>query len=307
MVIGGEEIRAGGSRVGASVADDLVCIDAPTVDVAHIEAIAILRRISIAVVPMDAAIGGFLVLVTDYGAQDPSVGRIRPALPQVVTGFGQMPKVVDHAGGNKCRSQRVEGDSVGVAGALGKNLELVRDRVEAPHGAGEGVFLALMANDTGIEYTVETVEPAVGTECERARQLMGVMAPESGDHHLGFTRGFQVVSQWIKKQVGGIGHPYPAITDCDSGRDIQPIGKNGCPVRLAIPVGILEHFHAILAFAGGHARVLDAFGHPDSASFVEAHGHRVHQHWFTGDEVDLETFGNPHPADGFAGLQGRTG
>ncbi len=67
LVIGREEIRAGGTRIGTTLAGDLVGIDAAGVDIAHIKPVAVFDGVGIAIKPVDSAVGSFLVLVADDG------------------------------------------------------------------------------------------------------------------------------------------------------------------------------------------------------------------------------------------------
>ena len=66
-----------------------------------IEAVAEFGGVGIAIEPMDATVGGFLVFVANDGTEDPSVWRVGATLTQVIACFGEVPEVVDDAGRDK--------------------------------------------------------------------------------------------------------------------------------------------------------------------------------------------------------------
>ncbi len=272
-------------------------------NVSHVEPVAVFRRVGITVEPVDAAVSGLLVLVANDGPQYPGAGRVGAPLAQVVACFGQVPKVIDHACGDKGRPEGVEGDPVGIAGSFREKLELMGDGVKAPQRAGERVLFALVADDAGVEHTVEAIKPAIGAKGEGTGKLVRVVASKPGDHHLGVAHRFEIITQRVKEQIRRVGDPYPAMAHRNAGWDIESIGKDGRLVRLAVVVCVLQHLDTVATLASRHAGVFDTFGDPDSTAVIETHGDWVDQHWLAGDQVHLETFGNLHLADRLGWLQ----
>ena len=110
---------------------NLIDVDATAVNVAHVKAFAILRRIGVAVEIGEAAIGRLLMFVLDDGAELPGERRIRPALALVIARFGQVPQMIDHTGTDKGAAFLVPGDAPRIAGALREQLKFARVRVDA--------------------------------------------------------------------------------------------------------------------------------------------------------------------------------
>ena len=82
-----EQIGFGRCFVGRFVAHDRVAVNAASVDVAHVELLAILLGIRITVIPVNAAIRCQLMLMADDAFNLPREWWIRTALAMVVTGF----------------------------------------------------------------------------------------------------------------------------------------------------------------------------------------------------------------------------
>ena len=70
-VVGREKVGLAGGEVGAAAALELVAVDAVAVDVAHVELLAVLLGIGVAIEEVNAAVGGLLVLVLDDGVELP--------------------------------------------------------------------------------------------------------------------------------------------------------------------------------------------------------------------------------------------
>ncbi len=85
-------------------------------DVPHVQPIPIRFGVGVAVEIVNPAIGGLLVLVTDNRLDLPGVWRIGAPLSVIVSGFGDVPEMIDHAGTEKRASLRVPGDSPGITG-----------------------------------------------------------------------------------------------------------------------------------------------------------------------------------------------
>ena len=122
-VVGREEVRPRLAEVGRAVARQHVAVDAVAVDVAHVELVAVLRRIGVAVEVVEAAVGRLLMLVLDDRVDLPGERRIRAALAMVIAGLGQVPEMVDDAGADEGAALGVPGDAPGVARPLAEQLK----------------------------------------------------------------------------------------------------------------------------------------------------------------------------------------
>src|SRR5579859_5761179 len=145
--------------------------------VADADALAVLRRELVGAEAGDAAVGGLLVAVVGDGAELDRERRVNASLLEVVAGLDEVEKVIGGpvADFDDGTALGVPDDAVGVARALGEDLELMGARVDAPHGGGEVVAFAMLVNYVGlIEDAVEAVQPAVGAPGEGAGQLVEV-------------------------------------------------------------------------------------------------------------------------------------
>ena len=67
-------------------------------DVAHVQLASICLGVSIAVEKVNSAVGRLLVLVLDDRFNFPGMGRVGAPLAVVISGFNEMPQMVDDAG-----------------------------------------------------------------------------------------------------------------------------------------------------------------------------------------------------------------
>ena len=88
--------------------------------------------------------------------------------------------VGDHAAGEKRLAVRVEIETPGIAGAVGKEVELLVADVIAPD---RGVHLHV-ADFAAREYAVQPVQPAVRPPLERIERLMRILAAEAREQDL---------------------------------------------------------------------------------------------------------------------------
>src|SRR5262249_15992455 len=147
-------------EVGRPVALEDIHVDAVAVDVAHVEPIAVFRRIGVTVEIVDATVSGFLVLVLDDRVHLPGIGRIPPALAVVVAGLDQMPEMVDHAGADEGAAFGVKRNAPGIARSLAKDLEVAGARMNTEHRTGEVMRFAAILDLATVENAVEAIEPA---------------------------------------------------------------------------------------------------------------------------------------------------
>ena len=247
------------------------------------------------------------MLVLDDRFDLPGVRRIGPRLAVVIAPLNDMPEMVDHTGRDEGAAPFIEGDAPGVAGSLGPQFEFVGARMQAEHGRVEDMLAPLVRDVTLVEDAVESIQPAVGSPGERIGKLVGVGPAEPGDDHLAGVGPVIAVGVFQEENVGGVGHPDPAVTDGDGRGNVQPLGKHGHLVGGAIAVGVFEDFDAIASHTGGPAGVFEAFADPDAAPFIEAHRDWVDQVGFVGDQFDLEALRNPHVRQRFLGGEGWSG
>ena len=119
-IVGTEQIGFGRCLVRRFKPFDAVCVDATAMDVAHVKFLAILLRIRIAVVPVNATIRRLLMLVADDAFDLPRERRIRASLAMVVACFCQMPQMIDHTRADEGFSVIVKRNAPRVAGAFAK-------------------------------------------------------------------------------------------------------------------------------------------------------------------------------------------
>ena len=153
--------------------------------------------------------------------------RKLPGLTLVMPGLDEVKQVVvgPVTGLDDCAALGVPGDTVGVARALGDDLEFPRPRVQPPNGAVEVVALAFPVDDVAfVEHAVEPVEPAVRAPGEGTGQLVEIGSSEPGDDD--FAAHLFAVSLPKEQQVGRVEHPYAAVADGDAGGDVEPLGED---------------------------------------------------------------------------------
>ena len=97
------------------------------------------------------------------------------------------------------------------------------------------------------------------------------------------------------------------MADCDTGRDIQTLGKHGDFVGFPIMIRILKNFDPVPAFASRNSRILKAFCDPDPTGIVKRHGHRINDHWFSHNALNHKPRWDLHLGDGLSRRQGRAG
>src|SRR5262249_34766134 len=158
--------------------------------------------VGVAVEPAQAAVRGFLVAVLDDAADLPRERRIRAPLAMVVAGLGEVPEVIDDAGGDEGIAVVVEREAPPVRGAFAEDLELLRARVDAETGAREIECLAVLLDDAAIEDAVEPIEPAVRAPGQRVRQFVRIMSAKAGDDDLRFSEFcVREILEWIEEDV----------------------------------------------------------------------------------------------------------
>ena len=95
-------------------------------------------------------------------------------------------------------------EAIRVTRPLADDPELAGAGVDPPHRAGEGILLAARLDPARVEHAVEPVEPAVRSPGQRARQLVGVGAPEPRDDDFGLIRLAVAVGVPVEQEVGGV-------------------------------------------------------------------------------------------------------
>lgn len=136
-VVGGEQIVFRFTPIGCTLRYYSITVDAAAVNVAHVEFAAEGFRVGITVIPVDPAIGCFLMTVLDDAFNFPGEGRIGAPLTVVVAGFGEVPEVIDDAGADEGFAGIIESDTPGVAGTFAEHLKFACGRMDTEHGACE--------------------------------------------------------------------------------------------------------------------------------------------------------------------------
>lgn len=106
------------------------------------------------------------MLVFDDGIDDRCERRIRPALPPVVAGFGQVSEVVDRAGADNGAAFAVKCYAPWITRALAKDLKLTSLRMDAKELACKFKPLAILLDDAGMKNAVEAIQPSIWPPCE---------------------------------------------------------------------------------------------------------------------------------------------
>ncbi len=130
---------------------------------------------------------------------------------------------------------------------------------------------------------------------------MGVVAAEPGGNDFAEICLAVAVAILHEEDVGRVGYPDSAVTDGDSGGDVEAFGEDREAVGLAVAVGVFEDLDAVSAGAGLAPGVFEAFGDPGAAALVECHGHGVDDVGLSGDHLDAETGRHGHRLDGLGG------
>ncbi len=91
-------------------------------------------------------------------------------LALITSALNHMKRVSDHAGGDQRLAMVVKVDTPRVAGAVGKNFELVTHRMITPHASVEGCSLVIggarFADLAVRENALATIQPTVGAPVE---------------------------------------------------------------------------------------------------------------------------------------------
>ena len=150
-VIAGQEIGLAETFVSRTGALDAIAIDASSMDIAHVEFIAILFGICWRIEILDSAIGRHLVFVLHYRVGKPGVRWVRAALTKVVGGLGQMPKMVDHAGADECTPLVIKSDAPWVTRPFTEQVEFLGDRVNAKHRTSKVEYTIVLFDNRSVE------------------------------------------------------------------------------------------------------------------------------------------------------------
>ena len=248
-------------------------------------------RVRARVVPV---IGDRLDVVIGVGIE------VLARLPLEPSALDHVIEMRDHAGGDDHLAARVEVDSPGVAGALGKHLEDMPDRVVAPDAridrSAESTRGAGFADQGVGEDAVAAIKPAVGPPNEAIERLVGIVQSPAVEQDLGRTVGAVVaVPVRYEEKLRGRADPGASETDLEAADQVQVVGEDLAPVESAVTIGILEDEDAVPGLAIGDApRVRVGLGDPDTASVVDRHRDRLDDVGLAGEERDLEAGWNGH-------------
>ena len=294
-----EEIFFGDGLEAGAVGNEPVVIDGVLVNVTHENAALIFRRKLVALVNADAAVRRHVMFVLHDGRQNLVGVRIRrrARLPLIAAPGRDMEQMVNHACTYEGVTRGIEIHAPRIAGALGEDLELLRPRMIAgdragdlhPRLAGFGDFHLRMGEDA-----VRQVEPAVRSPGETVQQLVPVFQAETREQNLARVGTVVVVGVLEKQQIRGLTDIDAAVTDQNSGGQVQAVGKHGDLVRTAIVVRVFQNLDAIpTLLAGGCAeRIFVKLDDPEPPAFVPGHRHRIDHIRLGGKEADLETVGH---------------
>ena len=119
------------------------------------------------------------MLVVHDGVDLPSMRWVGAALAMVITGLGQVPQVIDHAGADEGVAQWIESDAPGIASPLAEQTELLGARIDAKHGARKLVGALRSFYARWIKDAVEAIQESIGAPGEIVGQLVGVEAAKA--------------------------------------------------------------------------------------------------------------------------------
>src|SRR5712664_2510404 len=104
-----------------------------------------------------------------------------------------------------------------------------------------------------------------------------------------------------EKQIGRVEDPDTAVTNRNTGRDVQSIGKNADLAGMSALIHAVKNLDPIPPGARRLAWILDAFRKPDTPAIVEGHRDWIDDVRFAGHQLDLEPLGDGHFAERLLG------
>ena len=180
-----------------------------------------------------------------------------------------------------------------VARALAENLELLRLRVQAPHGGVHPRFGAVERLHGALrEDAMQSVEPAVGAPGEGVERLVRVaLVVPAIEEDLRLPGGLRLipVAHGDEHQMRSRADPNAAEADFNAADEVQFLHEDRALVELAVAVGVLKDQDAILAFTlEGALRIVHALDDPEPSTVIQAEGDGLHHVGFAGKERRLE-------------------
>ena len=224
-------------------------------------------------------------------------------LTLVATAGKHMIEVRDDAGGDEHLAVLVVIEPPWIARAFGEDLEVLGQRVQAPHPGVDalalGVGRAGLA-DVGMgEDAVAAVQPAIGTPRKTIQRLMGVLHRPAIEDHARLTRLVLCVLRNEEQFRRGT-DPDPAMTDFDAAHEVEAFVEDRRLAVRTVAQRVLQNEDAVLAFAvAALARVRHPFDDPETTLLVEAHGDRLDHPRLGGDERHLEALRQGHSLERF--------
>ena len=218
--------------------------------------------------------------------------------------------MVDDAGADKRVAVTVEINAPGVAGAIGKNLELLRAWMIASDGrgdfdAGRRSFGNLHPRMS--EHPVRHVEPAIRPPRKSVQQFMPIIESETIEQDRARIRHIVEIGILQEQKFRRLADIDPAVPEQNPGGQVKAIGKHRDLVSASIAVGILEDFDAISGFGPGRRaeRILVKFDDPQPATGIPGHRHWVYHFGFGCEQPGFESVGKRKFLLCFSRRQGR--
>ena len=299
-VLGRQEIAAVGPLAGdetRALRREPVDVEGVLVDVPVQRRALPLGRPLVALIDVDARIGGHVVLVIHDARQlAVGVGEGRLAgLARVEAAGREVEQVVNDARAHEGVALAIKVHAPRVARALGPDLEVARLRVQPRDaGAHHDRHCVRIARVPGLgrgEDAVRHVKSAVRPPGEAVEQLVAVFEAEAGQHLRLFIGNIIAIGVAQEPQVRGLANIHPAVADEQAGGQRHAIGEDGHLVGHAVAIHVLEDLDTVAALLAGLGaeRIFIELQHPQPPALVERHGDGVHHLRLAGEEAHLET------------------
>ena len=313
-VLGGEEVsRALPMRrhEGASLGVQLVDVEGVLVDVALERSALPFRGPLIALDQVDPGVGSHVMpVIDDAGELTVGVRKRRLAgLALIETTGCQVEQMINHAGTDERIAFQVEVDPPRVRGPFGVDFEASGLGMKAGDPGGEddrfGIGILGILGLGVREDPVGHVELAIRAPDESVEQFVAIFESEAGQELRLPVHDVVSVGVLHEPKVGRFPDVHSAVSDDESGGQVQIVGKDRDVVSSTIGVAIFEDLDAVASGGarGGSQGIFVEFQHPEPAAFIPGHGHRIDDLGFAGEQAYFEARGNDKGLPGVLGGQ----
>ena len=191
-----------------------------------------------------------------------------------------------------------------VAAAMSEHLKLVSQRMKSPNAGAQfdpiTVRRAGLADARGVEHALVTVEPTIRSPQETVQALVRVLVTEAVEHHLRRTvRHVVVIAIGNEQQFRRRAHPHTAVSNLQTGHEVQSLGKHLARLKLPIAIAVLEDDDLVQALSGrSPGGITIGFRHPDAPAFVPGERDRLLNVRFCRHQLRPESFRQIHLRQG---------